>query len=125
MFTLIPTLSGEMEDLIPVFLNITSKSLLTLNSTDIPPQLVFSKLSESVMEVDTTDTCVSDQTDHIIELGKALDGMVIGTESTYSITNSIHGNSLFKMDKDRKLTLMMFWLVLTATTTLTSIGQTL
>lgn len=123
-YTLTSTSSGEMEDLIPTSLNITSKSNSTLNSITKSILLVSLKLSESVMEVDMIDTCVSEEEDHISEPGLDLDGMVTSTESMYGITNSIHGNSSPKMDKDRRLILTVFWLVLTVTTTLISIGQT-
>lgn len=69
-----------------------------------------------------TDTCVSGVIDHISEPGKALDGMETGTESVIFRTTGTLGNSSLKMDKARRLMLMMYWLVPTIMITLTSIG---
>lgn len=69
-----------------------------------------------------TDTCVSGVVDHITEPGQDLDGMETITESMYSIKNSTLSDSSLKMDKARKLILMMYWLVPTLMITLTSIG---
>lgn len=121
---LMAILSGTMEARILIFLNITSKSAWKLNSMNAQAMLVFLKLSASVMEVDMTDTSVSKEVDHIIELGLVLDTMANGTELMYSMALSIRGNLLLKQEKDSMLILMILKLPLTFGITLTLIGRT-